>query len=151
MNKAQQFIDWVKLEEQKLMQHLPAIVKKYGDEGIYICNQIKKFLASPEATLVEAMLAEVIPGSWEASVVTGLTKAVSIALPLITGIEDHANLSLAKQVEALLAYLRTLSPKMQHAAIGKLLSQLFQAIDPSIPEVNADTAAQIVYQNTATK
>ena len=128
-----------------LFHKLPDVVKTYESQGLHICEQIKAALASPEAGIIEQVLATMIPGNWETTVVEDVTKALGIAIPLITNQQAHSQGTVIENAAALVDYLKTLSPKMQHAGLLKLLSGLFQALDPSLTELETDTSAQIVY------
>jgi len=144
-------IDWVKVEAAKLTKEIPAVVKLYGNEGLSVCNQIKALLASPTVQLIEVGVQVLIPGTWEATVIAAITKAVGIAIPMLTELVANSGESLDSQAVAFVQYLQTLSPKLRNAAIMKFLSCIFMALDPSLIEVEADDAAQLAYSISVKK
>jgi hypothetical protein len=148
MNTVKKVIIWAEVEMAKLTKEWPAVVKTYGNEGLHICGVVKTALASPTAAGIEAALAQMIPGGWVPEVVVAVTKALAVAIPGITGVVAHADLPLPAQGSALVQYLQGQSPKMQHAGFFKLLSGIFQALEPKMTEVAADTSAQLVYQHS---
>jgi len=149
MNKLQEFIDWDKVELEKLFKVVPVVAKTYGPQALHVCETVKASLASPEAAVIEAALAQMIPGAgvWESAVIAAISKALGVAIPMITQIDANAasGESLNAQALALVKYLQTLSPFMQHAGLLKLMSGLFLALDPKLTEVETDTAAQTLY------
>ena len=147
MTEATKIINWAEIEVAKLFKELPVVVKQYGNEALQVCNSIKTAMASPEAAVIETALEQMIPGAaiWVPTVATTISKALGIAIPLITEVEANANESVTDQALALVKYLQGLSPKMRNAGLLKLLSGIFQGIDPTLTEVEADTAAQTVY------
>jgi len=147
MNEAQKVIAWSEAEFVKIFHNLPAIVKQYGAEGLHVTAVIKQALASPEAAGVLAELQQMFPGSWEAETVQIIEKAIGVAVPELNALVlvGGGTVDILAQF---VGWVKTLSPKMQHSAILKLLSAMFQALDPSLSEVASDTAAQIVYTKT---
>ena len=142
MNK---ILNWAETEWHEIEQEEPKVVNEYGPQVLGIMDKIKTAMASPTAAVIEAALGQMISGSWEGKVITVLTEALGIAIPAVTGITANANATPVQQASAFVTFLEGLSPKMKNAAIFKLASGIFQAIDPKLSEVNADTAAQIVY------
>lgn len=139
-------VAFIKKEEQNLeniFHQLPEVARKFGAEGVYVINQIKLALNSKESAEVEAVLNAMFPGNWEAEVISKIGEAFGIAIPALTIIEGAT--SVIDMVKQLLTYLATLMPKLRNGAFYKLLSGVLQALDPTLTEVEADTAAQIVY------
>lgn len=149
MNAATRVIDWAEVEFAKLFAEIPAVVSKYGNEALQVCNAVKAALASPAAAGIEAALAQMVPvaGAWEPAVIAAIEKAIGVTVPLITKVQANAATgeSIAAQALSLVQYLQTLSPFMQHAGVLKLLSGMFMALEPGMSEVEADTAAQTAY------
>lgn len=148
MNELKRIIAWAQLEEQKLIHLIPAVVKQYGNEALHICETIKAALAKPQAVAIETALEQMLPAVWVPTVIAALSKALGTAIPLLTNVEAHADATPTDQAEALIAYLQAQSPKMQHAGLLKLLSSIFMSIDPSLTEIEADTAAQTAYAHS---
>jgi len=146
-------IDWVEVEEAKLLKVIPVVVKQYGNEGLTVCNAVKTALASPEEAIIVAALKQMIPGAgvWLPAVIAAISKAVGVAIPLITNVLADDNAPIEDQALAFVKYLQTLSPKMKNAGLLKLLSGIFQALDPTLSEVEADGAAQIAYTASVMK
>ncbi len=141
---------WGEAELHKLFHTLPEVVKKYGAEALQVCATVKSALASPSAAAIEAALANIIPGKWEAETIAAITKGIAVAVPGITNVIAHGDLPPQQQAQELVTYLQGLSPRMQHAGILKLLSGVFQALDPTLTELEADTAAQVTYAHSVT-
>jgi hypothetical protein len=132
--------------EISLLWHkMPETVKTYEAEALHVCNAVKAALGTREAAAIEAILGQLIPGGWEAKVVIVINSALNVAIPLITNATANSNSSVLAWAESLVLYLQNLSPKMQHSGLLKLLSGIFQALDPALTEVESDTAAQVVY------
>jgi len=149
MTEATKIIDWSKVELEKLFKVVPVVVKTYGPQALEVCNTIKAALQTPEAALIEDAIEHMIPGAgvWEAAIVTAISKALGVAIPMITKIDANAATgeSLNAQALQLVQYLQTLSPFMQHAGLLKLLSGLFLALDSKLTELETDSAAQTLY------
>jgi hypothetical protein len=149
-NFLEEVITWGEAVLDKLFKKIPTIVKQYGTEAISICNTIKTALASPDAAAIETALAQLIKGNWESEVITAIEKALIIAIPELTALTTITGTAV-DYAAAFVKFLQGLSPKMQRSGLLKLLSSIFQAIDPSLSEVEADTAAQVAYaKSTAT-
>lgn len=132
----------------RLVNALPKIVKEYGPKLLHVGNQIKTALNSKEAHLIEAALDQLIPGTWDEEVIAAINKGLAVAVPGLTGIVEHSDLATVDQAKAFVAYLQGLSPKMQNAALLKLISSILMVLDPDMTEVEADLAAQALYSKS---
>lgn len=131
-----------------IVHNLPDEIKKYGPEILHVGNAFKAFLVSPLGLTAETIAAQIFGGPIVGASVAVIQAALNKAIPGITGVIAHADLPTAQQAEEFIKYLQTLSPQMQHAGILKLASGIIQHIDPAMTEVDADTAAQMLYNKS---
>ena len=150
-NDLNKVINWGEAEIKLLFEQMPVVVKTYETEGLYVCNQIKNALSSPTGALIESALTQIIPGTWSVIVIQDIRKALGVAIPAITNIQANSNGTVIETAYQFVQYLKGLSPKMQNACVLKLLSGMFQALDPNLNEAAADTAAQVVYAKSIVK
>ena len=149
MNEIQKIEVWGETEIAKLFKETPAIIKKYGPEVISVLNTIKKAVTSPEGVAIESIIATIIPGNWEATVISDITRAITLAVPELVTLTNSKG-TVLDDASQLVTYVKGLNPKWQNAGFFKLASLLFSKLDPSLNEVAADTAAQVAYATSTT-
>ena len=129
-----------------LFHKLPAVVKQYEAEALHITTVIKTAMASPDAAIIEQALIQLIPGTWETKTIEAISKALGIAIPLITNAQANSGGTILQLAESIVKYLQTLSPAMQNSGLLKLLSGILQSLEGSgLSESEADGAAWVVF------
>lgn len=142
-------ITFAEEELAKLMGEMPELIQKYSAEALSIATTVKAALASPEASVIEGIIAGAIPGAWEAETIALVTKAINAAIPKLIAVENASENATPQTLLAeFVAYLQKQTFFMQHAGLIKFISTLFGVIDPSLSEVITDTCAQTIYAKT---